>query len=102
MSNRHDAIEKWLQEQLPRWRDAAGQLSRIEKSKSAHSEEVMSTVHAYGEIARDLSVARHTDPGGKLARYLEQVYARFYRALYRKPGSFGKTSKICFFSRSPK
>ncbi|MGB5166498.1 MAG: stage II sporulation protein M [Woeseiaceae bacterium] len=101
MSNRHDAIEKWLQEQLPRWRDAAGQLSRIEKSKSAHSEEVMSTVHAYGEIARDLSVARHTDPGGKLARYLEQVYARFYRALYRKPGSFWQDIKDLFFLEVP-
>lgn len=93
MSGKHSTMEKWLHVQLPRWRDAADRLTKIEKSKSAKSDEVMSAIHSYGEIARDLSVARHTAPGGKPTRYLEQVYARYYRALYRQPGSLGRGIK---------
>jgi uncharacterized membrane protein SpoIIM required for sporulation len=86
-------MEKWLREQMPKWRDAADQLTSMEKAKSAPADEVMKTVHAYGEIARDLSVARRVIPGGKLTRYLEQVYARYYRALYRRPGSIWQEIK---------
>lgn len=101
MSEKQGTLEKWLREQLPQWRDAANLLTNIEKSKSARSDEVMKTVHSYGEIARDLSVARRTIPGGKLTRYLEQVYARYYRALYRKPGSLGQDIKDLFLFEVP-
>lgn len=101
MSNKQGAMNKWLQQQLPRWRDAANQLTGIEKSKSAQSDEVMNTVHSYREIARDLSVARHIAPDGKLTRYLEQVYARYYRALYRKPGSLWQEIKDLLLVDAP-
>jgi len=94
-------MEKWLQEQLPRWRTAAERLTLLERSKTASSDEVMRTVYSYGEIARDLSVARHNLPGGKLTRYLEQVYARFYRALYRRPGNFRQGVKDLFLQDVP-
>ncbi len=101
MSNKQSTMEKWLREQLPQWRNAADQLTRIEKSKSAEADEVMNAVHAYREIARDLSVARHIGPGGKLTRYLEQVYARYYRELHRKPGSLRQDIKDLFFVDAP-
>ena len=42
----------------------------------------------YPEIARDLAIARRIAPAGRLTRYLQQIYARVHRLLFRQPWSF--------------
>lgn len=101
MAGKTRSMEKWLLDKLPGWRDAADRLTRVERTKSAQPEEVIQVIHSYGEIARGLSVARRVTPGGKLTRYLEQVYARYYRALYRQPGSLGRSVKDIFLVEAP-
>ena len=86
----------WAKEKLPEWRESAARLSAVEKSKHATPDEIMAVVNSYGEIARDLTVARRASPDGKLTRYLTQVYARMHRALHRKPGSAGRALKDLF------
>ena len=61
----------------------------------------MDSVYSYGEIARGLSVARQVTPGGKLTGYLEQVYARYHRALFRKPGSAWRSVRDIFLVEGP-
>ncbi len=87
MADRQRALSDWHEQRLPEWRDAAEHLTRVEKSKQSGSGDIMTAVHAYGEIARDLTVARRNSPQGKITRLLEQLYARYHRALHRKPGS---------------
>lgn len=84
---RNRALESWLQRQLPRWRDASDLLDRVEQSKAASRPDVMTTVRNYGEIGRDLTLARQAAPAGNLTRYLANLYGRHHRALYRNPGS---------------
>jgi uncharacterized membrane protein SpoIIM required for sporulation len=76
-----------IEQRLPEWRSAAERLTRVETSKHSDASEIMAAVHSYGEIARDLTVVRRQSPRGKLTRFLEQLYARYHRALHRKPGS---------------
>ena len=87
MSTDNDPLSKWLESRVAFWRASGDRLTRIEKSKDNDAELVLDTIGSYKEIARDLSVARQAAPGGVLTRYLEQVYSRHYRAIFKRPGS---------------
>ena len=101
MDRQPDVLADWPRERLPEWRKAAELLTRIERSKRSGAAELMAAVHAYGEIARDLTVARRYAPQGKLTRYLEQVLARYHRALHRKPGSAKRSLRTLFLAEVP-
>jgi len=87
MSQGEKAHGGWPEQRLPDWRAASERLTRVEKSRNSEARDIMGAVHAYGVIARDLTVVRRNAPGSRLTRYLEQLYARYHRALHRRPGS---------------
>ncbi|MDJ0938708.1 MAG: stage II sporulation protein M [Woeseiaceae bacterium] len=90
--------ESWAGDKLPEWRESAERLTRIEKSKHSSRDDLLKAVHSYGEIARDLTVAERLSPGGKLTRFLKQLYARYHRALHKKPGTARQSFKNLFLN----
>jgi len=92
------ALSDWPEQRLPEWRQAAERLDRIEKSRASPADEILTAVHSYGEIARDLTVVRRVSPGGKVTRFLQQLFARYHRALHKKPGSAGQALRDLFLT----
>ena len=82
------ATATWFQSRQPVWQQLAERLPELEDRKAVSREAALSAMRLYPEIARDLAIARRIAPTGRLTRYLQQVYARMHRTLFRKPWSF--------------
>lgn len=76
---------RWFDERLGFWRETADRLARIERGKSAPTADVLATVRAYPEIARDVAVARRAAPSGSLTKFLEGAHLQLHRSLFRAP-----------------
>ena len=85
MSARTLAGAKWLEQRAAEWRSAGRRLQGLERGRSAPRDDVLETVRAYPEIARDLAIARRAAPNSPLTKYLEGVYLQLHRSLFRPP-----------------
>jgi uncharacterized membrane protein SpoIIM required for sporulation len=87
---------KWFDYRLQEWRAAARKLEDLEKGKSAPPGSVLDAVRAYPEIARDLAIARRVAPTGALTKYLQGVYLKLHRSLFRPPSAVAQTVRRLF------
>ncbi|MEE8244780.1 MAG: stage II sporulation protein M [Pseudomonadales bacterium] len=85
----HDkATAAWFKARQGVWQQLAERLPELEDRKAVSRETALAAMRLYPEIARDLAIARRVAPSGRLTRYLQQVYARVHRLLFREPWSF--------------
>ncbi len=87
MPGSRTAIGKWLQGRVPDWQRLAGLLSKQRDRKTETLAETLELVQRFRALARDLSLARHVTPDGRLTRELEALFLRAHEAVYRRPGS---------------
>jgi uncharacterized membrane protein SpoIIM required for sporulation len=78
---------RWFEYRLPEWRRVDSELGAVEHGKSAPAQTVLDLVRAYPELARDTAIARREAAGAPLTRYLERIYLRLHRSLFRPPGN---------------
>jgi uncharacterized membrane protein SpoIIM required for sporulation len=85
----------WLNQRMPAWQDMEGRLPALEDRKPLSFSDVQAALHAYPEIARDVARARSESPGSRAAAYLEVIYRRLHRVLYRETGAgFGGLLRV--------
>lgn len=73
----------WLSERRERWQRLLGLIrSRRQDLDLSQAREVLD---GYGEVARDLSLARRQVPGTVLHRTAESLYRRLHDAIHRRP-----------------
>ncbi len=90
MSASGDSSDKsWLENRTGLWQRVEDALPRLEDRKPVAAEELRDAVLFYPEIARDLAIARRAAPQSRVTSYLESVYLRLYRALFRPPRNAG-------------
>lgn len=75
----------WLEQRRGEWTRTSERLDAIEHSKRPSAQLVLEAVRAYPEVAKDLAIARRAAPQGPVARYLEQLYLRMHRSIFRPP-----------------
>lgn len=68
----------------PAWQDMEDRLPALEDRKPLGFSELQVALHAYPEIARDVARARSESPGSRAAAYLEVIYRRLHRVLFRE------------------
>ncbi len=95
------ATATWFQSRQPVWQQLAERLPELEDRKAVSREAALSAMRLYPEIARDLAIARRIAPTGRLTHYLQQVYARMHRTLFRKPWSFKQEVWLLFAHDAP-
>ena len=76
--------EHWLQGRSDSWKAIETGLPALEDSKPVYFDDLCRAIHAYPELARDVALARRYAPQGRTTAYLELVYRRLHRALFRK------------------
>ena len=87
---------RWFDERLAFWRETTERLAAVERGKAAPPENVLATVRAYPEIARDLAIARRAAPKGPLTQFLEGAHLQLHRSLFRSPERLGHTLRALF------
>ena len=83
MSNLHG--DHWLSQRSDSWRRIEQSLPRLEDRRSIDADELRAAVLDYPELARDVAIARRESPNSRVTTYLESIYNRFHRALFRSP-----------------
>lgn len=85
----------WLNKRMPAWQDIEGRLPALEDRKPISFSELQVALHAYPEIARDVARTRSESPGSRAAAYLEVIYRRLHRVLFRETGAgFGGLLRV--------
>ncbi len=75
--------QHWLEARKALWQDIESALPDLEDRRPITPDSLRSAVLNYPELARDVAIARRESPGSRVTRYLETVYVRLHRALYR-------------------
>ena len=83
MSNLHG--DHWLSQRSDSWRRIEQSLPRLEDRRGISADELRAAVLDYPELARDVAIARRESPNSRVTTYLESIYNRFHRALFRSP-----------------
>jgi uncharacterized membrane protein SpoIIM required for sporulation len=78
------ATDHWLQQRPEAWRELEAELPALEDRKRVSYERLRKVLHLYPELARDTAMARRVAPGSRTTAYLESLYRRLHRALYRE------------------
>ena len=74
----------WLGQHTEAWHALERQLPALEDNKSLGMEDIRRAIYAYPELARDVAVARREAPGSRTTAYLDGMYRRLHRALFRQ------------------
>jgi uncharacterized membrane protein SpoIIM required for sporulation len=77
-------VNQWLGTRTEDWLNLERQLPALEDSQVLRLEDLRRAVHAYPELARDVAVSRREAPGSRTTAYLEAMYRRLHRALFRQ------------------
>lgn len=77
--------EHWLAQRSESWQRIEQSLPRLEDRRGINAEELRSAVLDYPELARDVAIARRESPNSRVTIYLESIYNRFHRAVFRSP-----------------
>jgi uncharacterized membrane protein SpoIIM required for sporulation len=77
--------DHWVTRRLPAWQQLDECLPALEDDKPIPAQLALDVVQQYPEIARDLAIAKRAAPAGRVAGYLEHIYARLHRVLFKAP-----------------
>ncbi len=81
----------WIERRSSSWQETEASLDDLEDRKPVTASEALQAMRRYPELARDLALARREAPNSTLTRHLQRIYTRLHRAIFRKPGSLGRT-----------
>ncbi|MFK7977281.1 MAG: stage II sporulation protein M [Halioglobus sp.] len=79
--------EEWLQQRAADWQKLEASLPAMEDNKQVSYRELRRIIHVYPELARDVAVLRREAPGARTTSYLERIYQRCHRVLFKPPGT---------------
>lgn len=77
--------EQWLQERAQDWQKLESSLPAMEDNKKVSYRELRRLIHVYPELARDVAVLRREAPGARTTTYIERIYQRCHRVLFKPP-----------------
>lgn len=77
--------EHWLQERSQHWQKTEEILPQLEDNKPVSFQQLRKIIHIYPELARDVAQMRRDAPGTRTTLYLESIYQRCHRVLFRPP-----------------
>lgn len=69
------------------WQDIEDKLPGLEDRHPVSTADIRTAVLDYPELARDVAIARRDHPASRMTAYLESIYSRYHRALFRAPRS---------------
>lgn len=87
MAGHLDRSEHWLKNRSDAWQAIESHLPALEDGKPVSYADLQLAVHAYPELARDVAHARREAPSSRTTAYLELVYRRLHRVLFRQSGA---------------
>ncbi len=84
-SSEQASLARWLEKRAPDWQALADRLNRQRDDKNQEPEEVARVVRGFRALSRDVSLARRLMPGGRLTRYLENLFTQAHETVYHPP-----------------
>lgn len=88
----------WIERRTSSWQDTEASLEALEDRKPVSTDQALTAMRQYPELARDLALARRAAPNSTLTRHLQRLYSRLHRVIFRKPSSLRRVL-IRTFSR---
>lgn len=79
------STEHWLQGRVAAWEAIENELPAFEDTKPITYQQLRKIIHLYPEMARDIALARREAPNSRTTAYLDSIYQRLHRAMFRAP-----------------
>lgn len=77
--------EQWLQQRAKQWQKTEEDLPTMEDNKPVSYQQLRKMIHVYPELARDVALMRRDASGTRTTLYLERIYQRCHRVLFKPP-----------------
>lgn len=81
---RQSQANQWLSLHTQAWQDLERKLPALEDAQLLGFDDIKQAIQAYPELARDVAVARREAPGSRTTAYLDGMYRRLHRAIFRQ------------------
>jgi uncharacterized membrane protein SpoIIM required for sporulation len=94
-------LKNWFSTRVEKWRELSTRLDELERRRLQSADDAIEAVELYRALGRDLSIARRVMPNTRVARALEQRFAKLHTIIYRKPHNWRARTAILFREEIP-
>ncbi len=84
--NNQHALGKWLENRIPHWRELEPLFNSRDR-KTDDIQQARAIVGGFRALVSDLSLARQALPGSRIHQWLEAMFLRGHRLIFRAPGN---------------